>query len=156
MNYANIYDNDLVNGAGIRVSLFVSGCMHGKICVGCYNKEAQNFSYGSKYTNDTKEKILCMLSKPHITGLSLSGGDPLAPPNRWDIMDLCRSAKLHFPDKTIWLWTGYEWDEIKNIASLDDVDVVICGKFQQEKKLPSGSHYGSSNQYIIKPKELHV
>lgn len=148
MNYSKIYYNDVVNGEGIRVSLFVSGCSHG--CKGCYNQSAWDYRAGEPFTQEIKESLLQACTSPFIDGLSLLGGDPLMPKNFDTVLDLCKAFKSKFPSKTIWLWSGYTLSEIENNHAsqiLDYVDVLIDGKFIQEK-YKKMSLKGSTNQKI--------
>lgn len=150
MKYSALFKNDLINGDGIRVSLFVSGCSHG--CKGCYNESAWKYNYGNEYTSETENTILTELSKKHVSGLSLLGGDPLMPKNYNTVLNLCKTIKKQYPNKNIWLWSGYTLNEIKNNHSneiLQYIDVLIDGKFVQElyKKMPLR---GSTNQMIYR------
>lgn len=161
MNYSNIIETDIANGQGVRVSLFVSGCNFR--CINCFNKEAQSFSYGKPYTQETERQILSYLSKPYIAGLSLLGGDPL-----WQ--DNCGLVSLiHLVDetkkmgKTIWIWSGFTWEEIFSNISLDELnahkiyqqnlisrcDVWVDGPYIDNLRDLSLKWRGSSNQRII-------
>ena len=115
---------DISNGPGIRVSLFVSGCQFH--CYNCFNKEAQDYNYGKPYTEDTTNKIFELVSKPHIAGLSILGGDPL-----WQSReDMDKLALLSFKirdqlDKNVWIWSGFTWDQIFNDTNIPDEDIKI-------------------------------
>ena len=142
MNYFKLNLADTVNGKGVRVSLFVSGCTNN--CEGCFAKETHNFKYGEKFTDETMNKILEGLSKDYIQGLSILGGDPLAPQN-YVVRAICKKVKEHYPDKTIYIWTGYLFEEIdKNILMY--IDGVVDGKFEKDKYSPELIGRGSSNQ----------
>lgn len=157
MNYANIIPCDIANGEGIRTSIFVSGCTNH--CPGCFNEEAQNFSYGQKYTKKTKKIILEQIEKPYIAGLSILGGEPLHQDTigLLQLIDLCE--EVHKLNKNIWLWTGCVWEDIFNQnASTTDVarkelikhcDVVVDGPFVEAKKDLTLAFKGSFNQRII-------
>lgn len=150
MNYSTIIKSDLVNGTGVRVSLFVSGCSHG--CKECFNEEAWDYRYGNPFTEVEQNDILNELSKNYINGLSLLGGDPLMPKNISTIIELCKVVKSTYPDKTIWCWSGYTLDEIKNNHAkeiLDYVDVLIDGKYVHELRDSNLKFRGSSNQNIL-------
>lgn len=115
---------DISNGPGIRVSLFVSGCQFH--CYNCFNKEAQDYNYGKPYTEETEYQIIKLVSKPHIAGLSILGGDPLWQ-NEKDIFDLARLAiKIREElNKNIWIWSGFTWEQIFNDPNIPDEDVKI-------------------------------
>lgn len=154
MNYASILKCDTANGTGFRVSLFVSGC--GRKCPNCFNPEAQNPEFGKKFDEQAKKKILSELEKPYCKGLSLLGGDPMSKlsNNRKTVISLCKEVKKKFPDKDIWMWTGYKYEELLADETareiFDYIDYVIDGPFVEEKKDLSLRFCGSSNQRILK------
>ena len=157
MHYATIKECDIANGPGVRVSVFVSGCNHH--CKGCFNEIAWNFEYGNEFTEDTINKVLKDLDKDYIEGLSLLGGEPLEHTNQKGLLPLVKKVKEKFPEKSIWCYTGFDyekdvmgnmyknWDETKEL--INNIDVIVDGKFQQELKNPSLQFRGSSNQRII-------
>ena len=147
MNYAKIKNVDVANGEGVRVSLFVSGCTHH--CKGCFNAELWNFDAGEAFSFHTIRHILDLCSHDYISGLSLLGGEPLDPMNVQRVTDLCYLFKKYFPQKTIWCYTGYEWETIKNLPILKHIDVLVDGKFVQDLADPRLKFRGSSNQRII-------
>ena len=147
MNYAKIKPVDVANGEGVRVSLFVSGCSHH--CKGCFNSELWDYDAGEEFNGEVLIDILQACSPSHIAGLSLLGGEPLDPNNLKLTLLLCRKFKQVYPNKTIWCYTGYEWDRIKHLDILKYVDVLVDGKFVQELKDPRLKFRGSSNQRII-------
>lgn len=152
MNYAKIDTCDMNNGDGIRVTLWVSGCpLH---CKGCHNQQLWDRNYGKEFTKKDLDNLLYAIdnNKDYISGTSILGGEPLAPYNKEDVLNIIETIKLFFPDKDIWLWTGYNEDEI-NIKELKDngLDVLICGRYEEDKKI-NGRYFGSSNQKIIKLK----
>lgn len=161
MNYATIKECDVANGPGVRVSLFVSGCNHH--CKGCFNSEAWDFNFGNELTEDTIDKVLKDLDKDYIEGLSLLGGEPLEHANQKGLVKLVKEVKKRFPNKTIWCYTGFDfekdvmgnmyknWDETKEL--LNDIDVIVDGKFELEKKNPSLRFRGSENQRLIDVKK---
>ena len=112
MNYSKILRADIANGLGFRVSLWVSGCL--RHCKNCFNKEAWNPNYGKLFDEDAKQKIFNELSKDTCDGLSVLGGEPLSicSDNRAYVIDLCKEVKTKFPNKNIWLWTGYLYEDI--------------------------------------------
>lgn len=154
MNYASILKCDIANGNGFRVSLFVSGC--GRGCEGCFNKEAQNPNYGQKFDSQAKGKIFKELEQEYCQGLSLLGGDPMSmlSDNREVVLALCKEIKEKFPHKTIWMWSGYTLDELKEDITTREVlkyiDVLIDGPFKIECHNPALKFRGSSNQRILK------
>lgn len=143
MNYFKLNPADTVNGKGVRVSLFVSGCTHN--CKGCFAKAEQNFNYGERFTDDHFSVLLSCLDKDYISGLSILGGDPLAPKNIDFIKTLCKGVKEEFPNKTIYIWTGYLFEEIDK-ELLEYVDGIVDGKFEEDKYSPELIGRGSSNQ----------
>jgi anaerobic ribonucleoside-triphosphate reductase activating protein len=158
MKYATIKPTDVANGPGIRVSLFVSGCTH--YCEGCFNTEAWDFQYGQEFTEETIETILGYLDHTYITGFSLLGGEPMHPENQKALVPLMEKIKDRFPEKTIWCYTGYDFErditgdmnlrlpETNRLLSC--FDVMVDGKFQLENKDLKLRFKGSSNQRIIK------
>ena len=157
MNYALIKNCDIANGPGVRVSLFVSGCTHH--CKGCFNQIAWDFDYGQPFTQDTVDEILDMLSPNYIKGLTLLGGEPFEPQNQGALVDLLNQVKGKYPEKSIWVFTGYLFD--KDILGgrigqpdiiheyLRNVDVLVDGPFIEEKKDLMLRFRGSSNQRLI-------
>lgn len=151
MNYGKIKPVDVANGEGVRVSLFVSGCPHH--CKGCFNPELWNYHAGKSYTIDTTVEIINLCYKPYISGLSLLGGEPLDPKNVGYLTQLCNTFKRYFPDKTIWCYTGYRWEEIKQLYIMKYIDVLVDGQFVEALKDPRLKFRGSSNQRIIDVKK---
>ena len=157
MNYATIKNCDIANGPGVRVSLFVSGCTHK--CKGCFNEIAWDFDYGEPFTQETIDAILKMLEPEHIQGITLLGGEPFEPQNQPMLVQLLQQIKKRFPQKTIWVFSGYLFD--KDILSgklgpwevtekfVNCLDVLVDGPFVLEKKDLSLRFRGSSNQRII-------
>lgn len=158
MNYAAIKPTDVANGPGVRVSLFVSGCTH--YCKECFNAEAWDFCYGKEYTEQTQDQILAYLNHNYIAGLSLLGGEPMHPRNQKGILSLVKRVKKQFPDKTIWCYTGYDfeseilggmWNKIPETSEiLSCLDVMVDGKFEKDQKDLNLRFRGSTNQKIIK------
>lgn len=154
MNYQHIFKDDLINGEGVRVSLFVSGCSHG--CENCFSPHTWDYRSGSLFTDEVLNELFTALDKPYISGLSLLGGDPLAPKNTSTVIDICKKFKERFPEKNIWCWTGYTLEEVQNNHAKDILeycDVLIDGKFVQELKDLTLPFRGSSNQRILKKGE---
>jgi len=151
MNYHRYIDLDVVNGVGNRCTLYVSGCEHR--CPGCYNASTWSPSSGHAFTDELKDQIINDLQDRRVKrhGLTLTGGDPLHPLNCEGVLDLAQSVKLSCPDKTIWLWTGYIYEQLTSaqLAVLEYVDVLIDGPFIQSLADPSLRFRGSSNQRLI-------
>ena len=122
MQYHNITKDDMLNGDGLRVVLWVAGCGHA--CPGCHNPITWDAEGGLLFDQAAKAELFTELGKDYISGITFSGGDPLFPGNREEISELCREIRQKFPDKTIWLYTGYRWEEIKWLPFLDQIDVL--------------------------------
>lgn len=154
MYYAKIKPLDVANGTGIRVSLFVSGCRNH--CIGCFNPETWNFTYGEKFTEETIEYILKLMEEPYIKGLSILGGDPMEPENIPYVLFLMVAAKNKFPYKDIWIYTGYIYEHIIHRDGgklLKYADVLVDGPFVKSRANPKLAFRGSENQRIIKLKD---
>ena len=161
MNYADIKRVDVANGEGVRVSVFVSGCNHH--CKGCFNQCAWDFNYGKEFTEEEIDKVIKELDHPYVSGLSLLGGEPLEHVNQQGLLPLLRKVKEKFPDKNIWCYSGYtfendimgkmyqNWEETPEILSY--IDVLVDGKFEEDKKDIKLRFRGSSNQRIIDVKK---
>ena len=157
MNYATIKNNDIANGPGVRVSLFVSGCTHR--CPGCFNEVAWDFAYGEPFTQQTIDDLIKMLSANHIKGLTLLGGEPFEPQNKPEVLNLLRQVKAELPEKSIWAYSGYLFEKDilagrlgpKEITEelISYVDVLVDGPFVQSKKNLSLRFRGSENQRLI-------
>lgn len=161
MHYADIKKIDIANGDGVRVSLFVSGCRHH--CKGCFNEIAWNFKYGKEFTQDTVDEIIQDLDHDYVEGLSLLGGEPLEPENQEALAKLVTKVKEKYPNKNIWCYTGFDFekDVVGKMAKENDtteellkyLDVVVDGKFEEEKKDLKLRFRGSSNQRILNVQE---
>ena len=151
MRYHNITKDDMLNGDGLRVVLWVSGCPH--MCKGCHNRITWNPYYGLAFDENAKREIFEELSKPYISGITLSGGDPLHPLNIDTIRELVLSIHNTFPNKTIWLYTGYDWDYVSKIDFIKYIDVVVDGEFIEDLKDTNLHWRGSSNQHVIDVKK---
>jgi anaerobic ribonucleoside-triphosphate reductase activating protein len=147
MKYGKINKTDIANGPGVRVSLFVSGCRNR--CPGCFNPETWSFNYGEDFTRRTLDEILEALRPDYIAGLSILGGDPFEPENiAWVVM-LCMIAKEVYPDKTIWVYTGYQYEDLKYLSVMEYIDVLVDGPFIEAQKDITLKFRGSKNQRII-------
>ena len=161
MNYADIKRVDVANGEGVRVSVFVSGCNHH--CKGCFNECAWDFNYGNKFTDEQEEEVMKDLDHDYISGLTLLGGEPLEPVNQEGLLPLVKKAKEKFPDKKIWCYTGFDFekDVVGKMAKENEttkellkyIDVIVDGKFEEDKKDLKLKFRGSSNQRILDVQE---
>ncbi len=147
MRYHNITKDDMLNGDGLRVVLWTAGCPHK--CPGCHNPVTWDENGGLEFDNEAKDELFSILEKPYISGLTLSGGDPLLPSNRAELTELIKEAKEKFPDKTIWLYTGYLWKEVKDLELIKYIDVLVDGRFLENLKKTQLKWRGSSNQRVI-------
>ena len=154
MNYAKIRKLDVTNGPGIRTTLFVSGCTHN--CEGCFNKEQQDFNYGNKFTKETEDEFIQLTKNKQIKGVNILGGEPMQQIMDDTLLNLLKRIKLE-TDKPIWLWSGYTFEEIvnnpKRLEILREVDVLIDGKFQADKRDIMLKYRGSSYQRVIDVKK---
>lgn len=161
MNYATIKWYDIANGPGVRVSLYVSGCRNR--CKNCFNPETWDFNYGEPFTEEVEQKIYEGLEKSYIKGFTLLGGDPFEPENQKVLAPFMKRLRAKFPDKSIWCFTGYDFerdlltgkkgniDDVMDI--LNSLDVLVDGRFVEELKDLKLKFRGSSNQRVILVKE---
>lgn len=147
MRYHNITKADMLNGDGLRVVLWVSGCSH--CCKDCQNPITWDPNGGLIFDEEAKQEMFEELSKDYISGLTLSGGDPLYFSNRADIGKLVREVKEKFPTKTIWLYTGFVWESICNLELIKYLDVLVDGEFIVEQKDNQLHWRGSKNQRVL-------
>ena len=147
MNYAGIKKNDIANGPGVRVSLFVSGCRNH--CKGCFNPETWDFDYGEPFTRKTEKEIIKALHPSWIQGLSILGGDPMEPENQKALLPLLKRIRVMCPGKDVWLYTGYTYEAVRDSEILKWVDVLVDGPFMEAEKDISLAFRGSRNQRII-------
>lgn len=155
MNYHDITKEDMLNGEGIRVVLWVAGCSHH--CRNCQNPITWDECGGLPFDEKAEEELFEALDKPYIDGITFSGGDPLFVRNRPEVSRLIKKCRDLYPEKTIWLYTGYEWEEIKDLPAIKLVDVVAEGKFVYELLDNNLEWVGSSNQRVINVRKvLHL
>ncbi len=147
MHYGKIEQCSIAAGPGCRVSIFVSGCTH--CCKNCFQPETWNFEYGKEFTEQTLECLLALAEPSYISGLSVLGGDPAHPRNLPEVLKLTRKFKEVYPEKDIWLWTGYLWEEVADDLVDSGIDVVVDGRFVEELKDLRLKYRGSSNQRVI-------
>lgn len=152
-NYVKIKNFDVANGSGIGVSIFFAGCDKEPKCKGCFNSEAWSFDMGYPFTEEVRYKVFELLDNPHINHLSILGGEPLANENVSDVSYLCHKVKVAFPNKKVWVWTHYTWEELMkdklNYYVLKDIDVLVDGEFVEEQKDLTLPWCGSRNQRVI-------
>lgn len=147
MKYHNITKDDMLNGKGLRVCLWLSGCVHN--CSGCHNPSTHNIDSGVEFDLEAKEELFLELKKDYINGVTFTGGDPLHPKNRDELTELIKEVKEFFPNKTIWLYTGYTIEQINNLELLNYIDVLCDSKYDEEKVNRNIKWVGSSNQRVI-------
>lgn len=161
MYYGKIRENDIANGRGVRVTLFVSGCRNH--CKNCFQPETWDFNYGKQYTDETEQYIINSLSRPYIQGLTLLGGEPLEPENQKVLVRLLQRVKEIYPEKDVWCYTGYTLGQARQDGSrcrcdvtdelLSLVDVLVDGRYEDDLRDISLEFRGSSNQRIIDMKK---
>lgn len=163
MNYANIKTYSIENGTGVRVSLFVSGCTHH--CKNCFNAEAWDFEYGKPFTKETEDEIIEDLRPDYMAGITLLGGEPMEPVNQRGLISLIRRIREELPQKTIWIYSGYVYEDFKDggrahCEVTDEIlslcDILVDGPFVEEKKNISLKFRGSENQRIIDLKKTRA
>lgn len=147
MRYHNITKDDMLNGDGLRVVLWVAGCSH--CCKDCQNPFTWDPNGGLEFDEEAKEEIFTELAKDYVSGITFSGGDPLHICNVYQVTELAQEIRARFPDKTIWLYTGSVWEEIENTKIVTLVDVLVDGEFEVDKKDVNLHWKGSSNQRVI-------
>lgn len=147
MRYHNITHDDMLNGDGLRVVLWVAGCSHR--CKDCQNPITWDPNGGIEFRQKEIEEIFDYMSKDYISGITYSGGDPLYIDNREDITNLAKVLRDRFPDKTQWLYTGYWYDDVKNLEIMKYIDVIVDGPFINTLKDNTLHWKGSSNQRVI-------
>lgn len=174
MNYLQITHEDVCNGDGLRVVLWLSGCSHH--CYNCQNPQTWNPDSGIPFDKSAKQEIFDELSKDYISGLTLTGGDPLYENNLDEVLKLVKEIRISFPEKTIWLYTGFEWNQIMNMQVMQPIfsckdleckiqnilkrqeiikmcDVLVDGEYIDEQKDLTLKFRGSKNQRVIDVKK---
>ncbi len=148
MKYNLIRKMDISNGPGVRVSIFMQGCeFH---CKNCFNPETWDFKGGKEFTDDTIKEVLDLADQGHIKGLSILGGEPMHPKNIKGTLKLAKAFKERYPDKSVWAWTGFLFDEsLKNEEALKYIDVLVDGQYVDELHDFNLKWRGSSNQRVI-------
>lgn len=173
MRFASMRNLDISNGEGVGVSLFVQGC--DRHCFNCFNSDTWDFNGGKEWTEETKNKFIKLIDRPYINRISVLGGEPLAEQNLDEVLSLIKEIRISFPDKTIWLYTGYEWNSLmskicqptfpdkdferiieihkKRKEIISNVDVLVDGEYIDEQKDLSLKFRGSKNQMVIDVKQ---
>ena len=147
MRYHNITKDDMLNGDGLRVVLWVAGCEHN--CKNCQNPVTWDINGGLEFDEAAKQEIFDELEKDYVSGITLSGGDPLHTKNRQDIGKLVTEISRKYPEKTIWLYTGYKWKDISNLEFINKIDVIVDDRFVEDLKDVNLAWRGSANQDVI-------
>lgn len=148
MRYNKIRKMDISNGPGVRVSIFMQGCAFH--CPNCFNPETHDFSGGKEFTDSTIDKVLELCSKDYVVGLSILGGEPMHPKNIEGTTALAKKFKEKFPDKSLWVWSGFLFDkDLKDKEVLKYIDVLVDGTYKDELHSPLLHWKGSSNQRVI-------
>ncbi len=157
MNYGQIKNCDVANGEGVRVTLFVSGCTNR--CKGCFQPETWDFNYGQPYTQETEDEIIKMLEPAYINGLTLLGGEPFEPENQRALVSLVKKVKILYPNKTVWAFTGFTLEQLMSQTPhpkcevtqdlLFNIDVLVDGRYEADKKNIMLKFRGSENQRLI-------
>ena len=151
MKYSQIRSLDIANGPGTRISIFCQGCE--RMCKNCFNPETWDFEGGKEFTEQTMELLLELAKPNYISGISILGGEPVHPKNLPEVLKLTRRFKEVYPNKTIWLWTGYLIEDVFEDLVDSGIDVVVDGSFVEELKDLRLKYRGSSNQRVIDFKE---
>ena len=173
MRFASMRNLDISNGEGVGVSLFVQGC--DRHCFNCFNSETWDFNGGKEWTEETKNKFIKLIDRPYINRISVLGGEPLAEQNLDEVLSLIKEIRISFPEKTIWLYTGFQWSQIiakihppifpdekfehdrnihmKRQKIISNVDVLVDGEYIDEQRDLTLAYRGSKNQNVIDVKQ---
>lgn len=157
MHYGEIKNCDIANGEGVRVTLFVSGCTNH--CKNCFQPQTWDFNYGKPFTEETEAELFRLLSPRYIRGLTLLGGEPFEPENQRALLPFLRKLRRELPEKTVWAFTGFTWEELHTEGShprcevtdelLNLIDVLVDGRYVEERKDIGLRFRGSSNQRLL-------
>ena len=147
MRYNLIRKMDISNGPGVRVSIFMQGCAFH--CKNCFNPETWDFKGGKEFTDETIEKVLDLCDKDQVKGLSILGGEPMHPTNIDGTTKLAKAFKQRYPNKDIWTWSGFRFEDLKDKKVLEYIDVLVDGTYKDELHDPTLKWRGSSNQRVI-------
>ena len=147
MRYNKIRKMDIADGPGVRVSIFMQGCSFN--CKNCFNPETHDFSGGREFTDETVNHIIDLCNNKNIEGLSILGGEPMHPQNIDGTLKLAKMFKKTHPEKNIWVWTGFLFENLKEKEVIKYIDVLIDGQYIDELHNPTLKWRGSSNQRVI-------
>lgn len=157
MNYCEIKNCDIANGPGVRITLFVSGCRNH--CPGCFQPETWDFSFGNPFDEGTQKRLIKMLEPSYIRGITVLGGEPFEPENQSALLGLLSEIRRRFPGKDVWIFTGFTWEELHSPDCraftefteelINAADVIVDGRFVEEKKNIRLRFRGSENQRLI-------
>ena len=148
MRYSKIRKMDIANGPGVRVSIFMQGCSFN--CKNCFNKETHDFNGGEEFNEETIDRVLKLCDNDVIEGLSILGGEPMHPKNIEGTTELAKKFKEKFPNKNIWVWSGFQFDkDLKDKEAMKYVDVLVDGQYKDELSNPTLKWKGSENQRVI-------
>lgn len=147
MRYNKIRKMDISNGEGVRVSIFMQGCTFN--CKNCFNPETHSFDVGKEFTEDTINRVLELSGNENVEGLSILGGEPLHPKNIEGTTLLSKRFKEKYPNKNIWVWTGFLFENLKDSEVMKYIDVLVDGQYVDELHNPMLKWRGSSNQRVI-------
>lgn len=148
MRYNKIRKMDISNGPGVRVSIFLQGCAFH--CKNCFNPETWDFEGGTEFTEDTLNEVMTLCGKDHIKGLTILGGEPMHPNNIKTTELLAKTFKEKYPEKNLWVWSGYTFEDyLSKQDVMKYIDVIVDGQFQDELRNPKLEWRGSENQRVI-------
>ena len=147
MRYNLIRKMDISDGPGVRVSIFMQGCSFH--CKNCFNPETWDFEAGEEFTEDTIKEVLELCNKPHIRGLSILGGEPFHPANIEGTTKLAKAFKEKYPNKDLWSWSGFHFEDLKEKEVFQFIDVLVDGQYVDELHNPTLKWRGSANQRVI-------
>ena len=151
MRYNLVRKMDISNGPGVRVSIFMQGCQFH--CKNCFNPETWDFNGGEEFTDDTIKKVLDLCDKSEVKGLSILGGEPMNPTNIEGTTKLAKAFKEKYPEKNIWTWSGYRYEDLKDKEVMKYIDVLVDGNYKDELHNPTLKWKGSENQRVIDVKK---
>jgi len=152
MRYNKIRKMDISNGPGVRVSIFMQGCSFN--CKNCFNKETHDFCGGKEFNDSTIERVLELCDNENIEGLSILGGEPMHPNNIEGTTKLAKAFKEKYPNKSVWSWSGYLFDEdLKDKEVVNYLDVLVDGRYNDDLRNPTLKWKGSENQRVIDVQE---
>ena len=152
MRYNKIRKMDISNGPGVRISIFMQGCeFH---CPKCFNPETHDFDGGQEFTDEVIDRVIELGKNENVKGLSILGGEPMHPKNYEGTIKLAKKFKEIYPEKTVWMWSGFSFDKsLKDRPGIENIDVIVDGQYQDDLRNPKLKWKGSENQRVIDVKE---